>query len=281
MPIKPPQTWGQFLFLDIGRLSPYKRLNRWKCYCQNLVTMAKKDKYTFSFWEEMLLRFGPPIGARSVIAWNRSCRVVARESEERELSVLNQCGGCIYATWHQRMFWFFYDFGSRHVTMMISRSKDGEYANALALRLGFYSVRGSNSFSGREAMSELIELLKQRRGHKAGMMADGPTGPPRLLKMGSIKIAKETGLPIIPMMYGAKRRIVFKSWDRYFLPLPFTDIVVLHGEPVFVPPHADESECERLRQLISCRMNDMADRCDTWWGGAPLGKPGFDLPIKP
>jgi len=242
--------------------------------------MPKRDKYTFSFWEKMLLRLGPPIGARSVLAWNRSCRVVVREGEERELSTLKHHGGCIYATWHQRMFWFFYDFGSRHVTMMISRSKDGEYANALSLRLGFYSVRGSNSFSGREALNELIELLKKRQGHKAGMMADGPTGPPRLLKMGSIKIARETGLPIIPMMYGAKRRIVFKSWDRYFLPLPFTDIVVIHGEPVFVPPDADEGECERLRQLVTDRMNEMADRCDAWWGGEPLGKPGFDLPMK-
>lgn len=153
--------------------------------------MAKKDKYTFSFWEKMLLRLGPPLGARSVIAWNRSCRVVAREDEDRELSVLNRCGGCIYATWHQRMFWFFYDFGPRHVTMMISRSKDGEYANALALRLGFYSVRGSNSFNGREAMSELIELLKKRRGYKAGMMADGPTGPPASSKWVRSRLPKK------------------------------------------------------------------------------------------
>jgi lysophospholipid acyltransferase (LPLAT)-like uncharacterized protein len=110
------------------------------------------------------------------------------------------------------------------------------------------------------------------------MMADGPTGPPRQLKMGSIVLARETGLPIIPMMYGARRRIVFRSWDRYFLPMPFTQIVVLHGEPVFVPADADEAECERRRQTIEGRMNEMADRCDAWWGGRPVGIPGYDLP---
>ncbi len=240
--------------------------------------MAKRDKYTFSSWEKMLLHLGPPVGAWGIKLWNRTCRVVAREHEERELAALEEHRGCIYPTWHQRMFWFFYDFGARHVTMMISRSKDGDYANAVARRLGFYSVRGSNSFKGREALSDLVSLLNKREGHKAGMMADGPTGPPRRLKMGTIKLARETGLPIIPMMYGARKRIVFQSWDRYFLPRPFTDIVVLHGEPVFVPAAADEEECERLRQLVTDRMNAMADRCDTWWGGVPVGKPGFDLP---
>ncbi len=240
--------------------------------------MSADKHYTFNFREKLLLRLAPPLAAWLVRLWNGSCRIVHREAEDREAAAVAKYGGCIYPTWHQRMFYFFHDFGSRHVTMMISQSKDGEYANALATRLGFYSVRGSGTRRGRTAMHELIELLNRRLGHKAGMMADGPKGPPRQLKMGSIQIAKQTGLPIIPMMYGAKRRIVFKSWDRYFLPMPFTKVVLLHGEPVLVPADADQAEMERLRRLITDRMNEMADRCDTWWGGQPVGKPGFDLP---
>ncbi len=242
--------------------------------------MSEQPKYTFRWYEKLLLAVGPVVVAFLLRMWCRSCRVVAREDEDREREAVKKYDGCIYPTWHQRMFYFFHDFGSRHVTMMISKSKDGEYANALALKLGFYSVRGSATRGGRTAMHELIDKIRGG-GHKAGMMADGPKGPPRVLKMGSIKIARETGRPIIPMMYGAKRRIVFKSWDRYFLPVPFTQVVLLHGEPVFVPPDADEAECERLRQIIERRMNEMADRCDTWWGGQPVGKPGHDLPPNP
>jgi hypothetical protein len=178
------------------------------------------------------------------------------------------------------MFYFFLDFGARHVTMMASKSKDGEYAVAVGRRLGFLIVRGSSTRDGRVGMHELIEKMKGG-GHSAGMMADGPHGPPRVLKMGTIRIARDTGRPVIPMMYGAKRRIVSHSWDRYFRPVPFTKIVLLHGEPTFVPPDADEAECERLRRLVEQQMNDMADRCDRWWGGEPVGKPGFDLPPKP
>jgi lysophospholipid acyltransferase (LPLAT)-like uncharacterized protein len=129
--------------------------------------------------------------------WCRTCRVKARINEHAERSAVKASNGAVYATWHQRMFYFFYDFGSRHVTMMISRSRDGDYANEVALKLGFLSVRGSSRKGGRNAMNELVERLNAG-GHTAGMMADGPTGPPRVLKMGTVKIARETASPSSP-----------------------------------------------------------------------------------
>lgn len=227
----------------------------------------------------LLLRVVPPVAASIIKAWCLTCRVKARINEHAERRAVEEYGGAVYATWHQRMFYFFHDFGSRHVTMMISRSKDGEFANEVALRLGFLSVRGSSKRGGRDAMNELIDTLRSG-GHTAGMMADGPTGPPRVLKMGTVKIARETGKPIIPMMYGARRRIVLNSWDRYFLPVPFTDIVIFHGSPILVPGNADAQMCERIRQDVERIMNEMADTCDTYWGGVPVGKPGFDLPLS-
>lgn len=212
--------------------------------------------------------------------WCRTCRLVVCENEAREIAIRRQYGGCIYAIWHQRMFYFGEYFGSRHVTMMISRSRDGDFAAAIFQRLGFRAVRGSGSRYYRSALVALVRELKSGP-HSAGMMADGPQGPPRILKNGAVMLARKTGLPIIPMMYGAKRRIVFNSWDRYFVPAPFTQVSVLYGEPVFVPAKADRDACERIRQLIEKRLNQMADRCDTFWGGDPVGKPGFDLPASP
>jgi hypothetical protein len=229
------------------------------------------------FIEKMLLFAVSDLVALLIKAWCRTCFIDARINELAEVNAVRASHGAVYATWHQRMFYFFHDFGARHVTMMISRSNIGDYANRVALRLGFYSVRGSPRKAGRKAMHDLIEKIKAG-GHTAGMMADGSKGPARVLKMGAIKIAKETGKPVIPMMYGAKKKIVLWSWDRYFLPVPFTKVVIYHGDPVPVPPDADEEECERIRQKIENIMNEMADVCDSYWGGKPVGKPGFDLP---
>ena len=212
--------------------------------------------------------------------WCRSCRLVVCENEAREIAIRRQYGGCVYATWHQRMFYFGEYFGSRHVTLMISKSRDGDLASAASKHLGFRAVRGSGSRYYRSALVALIRDLKSGK-HSAGMMADGPQGPPRVLKNGAVMIAKKTGKPIIPMMYGAKRRIVFNSWDRYFLPVPFTKIAVLYGEPIFVPPDADSNTYECIRQSVEQCLNRMADRCDKMWGGYPVGKPGFDLPASP
>jgi hypothetical protein len=238
--------------------------------------MVKKNRYSFT--EEIFLKILPPAAAFLIKIWCMSCRVKARINANGEFSAMRNSDGAVYATWHQRMFYFFHDFGSRHVTMMISRSKDGEYANEVALRLGFSSVRGSTKKGGCEATYKLIKILK-KGGHAAGMMADGPTGPPRVLKMGAVKIAKATGKPLIPMMYGAKRRIVLKSWDSYFLPVPFTSVVIYHGSPVFVPADASEEECECIRQKVEQIMNEMADVCDAYWGGIPEGTPVSSLRV--
>ena len=237
---------------------------------------AERTKYQFSASEKLLLKTGPAVAAFLIRWWCRSCRVVKRVNADSEMRAVEQNNGCVYATWHQRMFYFFEDFGSRHVTMMISRSKDGEYANALAVKMGFYSVRGSKSRDGKKAMHELIDLLK-KGGYTAGMMADGPTGPPRVLKIGTVRIARDTGKPIIPMMYGARRKIVLNSWDKYVIPVPCTGIVIYHGDPVYVPGDAGDEECELIRQQVEQRMNEMADFCDNFWGGKPVGKPGYDL----
>lgn len=220
---------------------------------------------------------GPPIAAKLISAWCNTCCGEICIQDQSVTDYYLKFGGGVGCTWHQRMFYFFRFFGVQHVTMMISQSKDGEYANAVATRLGFRSVRGSSRRDGSQAMYELIEQLRGD-GYAAGMMADGPTGPPRVLKMGTVKIARETGKPIYPMMYGAKNKIVLNTWDRYVIPYPFSRVVLLYGIPVFVPPDASNEDCERIRLCVEKQMNEMADFCDTYWGGKPVGKPGYDLP---
>jgi lysophospholipid acyltransferase (LPLAT)-like uncharacterized protein len=238
--------------------------------------MANLSPNQLNVVEKAMLRTIPPLATFLISSWCRTCRVAARINEEGERSAVMEAGGAVYVTWHQRMFYFFHDFSSRGIIMMISRSKDGDYANAVALRKGFQSVRGSRIRDGHKAMYELIRRLSQG-GHTAGMMGDGPIGPARILKGGAVMLAEKTGKPVIPMMYGARRAIVLKSWDRYILPAPFTDIVVMHGNPVYVPANARKAEFELIRDQLERTLNEMADACDTYWGGQPIGKPGFSL----
>jgi len=194
-----------------------------------------------------------------------SCRVVKVEGMERHDDAIRRSGGgAVYATWHQRMSYFFYFGGARRITVMISRSRDGEYVARLASRLGFHSVRGSSSRGGTTAVRELARRI--RDGEPAGMLADGPQGPARVAKMGTVLLAREGHVPVIPVLWGADRCWTFNSWDRYLVPKPFARIALYAGEPLWIPKAAKGEELEKYRRLLEDGMNEGTRWCDEQFG---------------
>jgi lysophospholipid acyltransferase (LPLAT)-like uncharacterized protein len=156
------------------------------------------------------------------------------------------------------------------MTIMISRIRDVDLAAGEAELICFGTVRGSSSRGGPAAMLELIERMKKDPGTCAGMLGDGPRGPARRLKMGTIRIAQATGAPIVPVAYGAKRRKLFSSWDRFLLPLPFSPLVAAFGDPVLVPETASVEELEAYRLRVEESLNQLVGLCDGYFTG--MGK---------
>lgn len=194
-----------------------------------------------------------------------SCRIVTVKGEEKEKEAANRSGGgAVYAGWHQRMSYHFHYFGSRHVTMMISQSRDGEYAARAAQWLGFKNVRGSSTRGGKQALDELTQRV--REGEIAGMLADGPLGPARIAKIGSVVMARDAEVPLIGVLWGADRCWVLNSWDRYLIPKPFARVAILYTEPMLIPPTASGEELESYRKVFEERMNQGARWCDEQFG---------------
>ncbi|MDY7035555.1 MAG: lysophospholipid acyltransferase family protein [Thermodesulfobacteriota bacterium] len=227
--------------------------------------LKSESKYPFRRYDVILLQLIPPFVALLIKVLMLTCRCVRIEGIERERdAIFRSRGGAVYATWHQRMSYLFHFFGSRHVTIMISRSRDGEYAARLASWLGFKNVRGSSTRGGSRAMRELIKRIKE--GGVGGILADGPQGPARLAKRGSVVIARNAEVPLIPILWGADRCWVFNSWDRYMVPKPFARIAIFFGEPIWIPLSAKRKELEEYRQLFEDRLNQGAKWCDKQFG---------------
>jgi lysophospholipid acyltransferase (LPLAT)-like uncharacterized protein len=170
------------------------------------------------------------------------------------------------------MSYFFYFGGSHHVTTMVSRSRDGEYVARLAEWLGFRTVRGSSSRGGARATRELVRRI--RNGELGGMLADGPQGPARVAKPGTLMIARDGGVPIVPVLWGADRCWTFNSWDRYLLPKPFAKVVVCAAEPLWIPEGAGGESLEQYRLILEERMNEATRWCDEQFGAErPWRKP--------
>ena len=224
-----------------------------------------KPKSALRWYDHLLLRVIPPCAALAIKLLMLSCRVAETAGLESVAEALAESGGgAVYATWHQRMSYHFHHFGKRHVTMMISRSRDGEYAAAVARWLGFKNVRGSSTRGGSQALKELVARITQ--GEIAGMLADGPQGPPRIAKTGSVVMARDTGVPLIGVSWGGDRCWVFNSWDRYLLPKPFSRVSVCYAEPIFVPRSAQGEELRRYCTIFEQRLNEATRWCDEYFG---------------
>jgi hypothetical protein len=85
-------------------------------------------------------------------------------------------------------------------------------------------------------------------------------------KIGSVIMARDAGVPLVPVLWGADRCWVFNSWDRYLVPKPFARVVVLYEEPIWVPQHTKGEALEPFRRLFEERLNRGTRWCDRKFG---------------
>jgi lysophospholipid acyltransferase (LPLAT)-like uncharacterized protein len=111
---------------------------------------------------------------------------------------------CIIAFWHAHIPMMLHSRYRKPITVLSSRSRDGEIS---ARVFGFFGVnvsRGSSTRGGTAALRELLRLA--RDGHSIVFTPDGPKGPARVAKDGVVYTAKMTGLPIVPIAFAAKKK---------------------------------------------------------------------------
>ena len=158
----------------------------------------------------------------------------------------------IIAVWHQDLIYAVSLMGRYSPIVMISGSRDGRRAARIAESLGCETVSGSTSRGGARGLIELIRML--RGGRLAGHIVDGPRGPARKVKPGIVLLASRTGASILPGLVTAQRRWVARSWDRFQVPLPFTQVLVRLATPIEVPRDLSDSQAEAIRQEVEKRM---------------------------
>jgi lysophospholipid acyltransferase (LPLAT)-like uncharacterized protein len=110
----------------------------------------------------------------------------------------------ILAFWHAHLLLMLHARYRRPITVMISRSKDGEYIARVFDWYGVHAARGSSTRGGGAALRELIR--EAREGKNIVFTPDGPKGPARVVKDGVIFAAQATGLPIVPVAFAAKKK---------------------------------------------------------------------------
>lgn len=204
------------------------------------------------FLYKLSLALAPPLVNGLLRLWFATCPLTVRDEQPMLEHARNDTG--ITAFWHYSFLYNFFYFRRFPAAIMVSASRDGEYIARLAKSMGHVPVRGSSNRRGVAALKEMIGLLRDQGRHGA-VVADGSQGPARQAQAGVILMAARSGKPIFPLAWACRRSIVFRSWDRTVLPLPFTRIIMRHAPALHVPPNPTAEEVEALRLELEARLN--------------------------
>ena len=160
----------------------------------------------------------------------------------------------VYALWHQNLVGSIFSHIGEQFTMVISESKDGELVAVTCEKFGHLPARGSSTRGGKKALIEIVKNVK--RGVPGALSVDGPKGPAKIVKPGVIEIARLAECPILPLSPYAKSFWTFeKSWDQFRVPKPFTKIVIVIGEPIYVDRSVEKEKYEELAHLVGEAIN--------------------------
>ena len=167
------------------------------------------------------------------------------------------CRPCLGAIFHGDMLVLATEFSWHlpNLDVLTSQSRDGDLVVPMIKAFGAGVIRGSSSRGQIEAMRGMRDAI--RRKSTVVVAIDGPRGPYGIPKPGVIMTASRVGVPIVPAVVTADNVWQFKSWDRMFIPKPFSAVTVTYGEPIHVSPDADKDQIEEARLLLTQRLKEM------------------------
>jgi lysophospholipid acyltransferase (LPLAT)-like uncharacterized protein len=171
------------------------------------------------------------------------------EGGDRVKAAYREGQGALLVSWHGSTMVPVYWLRRLRPYGIISVSRDGQI-EALAFRmLGWRTIRGSSARGATAALRRAIRCLK--RGNLLALTPDGPRGPAREIKPGSLYMAKSAGCPIFPVGVASSRRRLVGSWDSYMIPMPWARVQIVFGEPMYVGRDDDDRTVEaELTQRI-------------------------------
>lgn len=146
----------------------------------------------------------------------------------------------IVAVWHTFVDAAAFGFHTHNLLVYSDHPRTKKYINSftnfsreIGLKtlssLGYDILDASN---GKQSQGIMNFIKRIRSGAPALVAPDGPHGPNYEAKPGVIYMAKKSGSLVLPVGIGCSRRIVGPNWDDFVLPLPFSRVALVIGEPI-------------------------------------------------
>jgi lysophospholipid acyltransferase (LPLAT)-like uncharacterized protein len=167
----------------------------------------------------------------------------------------------IIASWHSTLLTVFMGLANKNFHGLAgNHHPEAEIISRIGAKLGWDVIRGSSTDGGKAAYDSMLNILKTP-GNVFAITPDGPQGPAKIPKAGTIRAAQKTGAAIVPAAGQSTKRWSFTNWDTFYLSKPHGKIIQLFGEPIFLEPNESYSNCaERLRIALNSLEKEVERR---------------------
>ena len=166
----------------------------------------------------------------------------------------------ILGFWHGTMLLPWFINRNKNFAGLTSKSKDGDLLAKILKKWNYKVLRGSSSDGGDVALGLMVDFAKS--GYSIAITPDGPKGPPHVLKAGAVISAKKSGLPLILLGIGFKKKRQLKSWDRFQVPIFFTRVKVIYSEPFYIDNNLGREETSEIIKKCEVKLNELQQKAE-------------------
>lgn len=211
--------------------------------------------HNLNIWQRALLR----VLVWIMRLWASSLRLSVPAECHTYLNALKERPGLV-VLWHNRLFMgpsLLRRYGlSGRMAALVSASQDGSWMSAVLDIFGIEPVRGSRNRRGREALLELVAARKT--GKSILITPDGSRGPVYVMKPGAALLARETDSAVYLLSINFTRAWRLRSWDRFYLPHPFSKAEM---KVQLIPAKAltAATSCEAATEVLEGALNALTE----------------------
>jgi lysophospholipid acyltransferase (LPLAT)-like uncharacterized protein len=164
--------------------------------------------------------------------------------------------------WHGSMLLLWYIHKNLDLVALISKSKDGNLLSNLLKHWNYTVVRGSSTEGGEVALGIMIDYAKNRKS--IVITPDGPKGPRHKLKAGAVITAKKSGIPLIFVGVGFKKKRHLNSWDKFEVPQLRSEAKIVYSEPVYIDKNLNYEETSKMIRKSEEILNNIHNEANSF-----------------